>query len=472
LPSQQIFGISSIESAARGGAGGDAEEFEGLFEQVGVFDIMYEKKEWNSLTLEKLTALIKDGTHGTHQDVDNGVPLLSAKDINNGSLEIPDDCRRISITEYSVIHKNYKISKNDILLTIVGSIGQCYLVSGNEQNFTLQRSVAIIRPEGIEPRYLYHYFLSESFQRTLKDFTNASAQGGVYLSSLAKCSVSFPPSREEQTQIAAVLSTVDRAIAQTEAIIAKQQRIKTGLMQDLLTKGIDENGNIRSEETHEFKDSAIGQIPVEWEVSSVEREFIIQSGFTLGQHRNPRKNIHKYLRVANVQRENILLDDLAEIEVKPQELEDRILEENDLLIVEGHANPEEIGRCAIVTSEVAGLTFQNHLFRLRAKRITPIFCLLWLNSNWVKLYWKNACGTSSGLNTINQKMLKSVLMPVPTVEEQNAISKVIDLRKYSIKEASLSASILKLMKNGLMQDLLTGKVRVTELLKDSEVVSS
>ena len=76
----------------------------------------------------------------------------------------------------------------------------------------------------------------------------------------------IPKSLTEQKKIAEILSTVDKAIEQTEQLIAKYQRIKTGLMQDLLTKGIDENGNIRSEETHEFKDSPLGRIPLEWEV--------------------------------------------------------------------------------------------------------------------------------------------------------------------------------------------------------------
>mgnify|MGYP006280283007 CR=1 FL=1 len=67
------------------------------------------------------------------------------------------------------------------------------------------------------------------------------------------------------------LRNLQSAIAQTEALIAKQRRIKTGLMQDLLTKGIDEAGNIRSEETHEFKDSPLGRIPVEWEVATVSK---------------------------------------------------------------------------------------------------------------------------------------------------------------------------------------------------------
>ncbi len=79
------------------------------------------------------------------------------------------------------------------------------------------------------------------------------------------------PVKPEQTKIAEVLSTVDQAIEQTEALIAKQQRIKTGLMQDLLTRGIDEHGNLRSEETHEFKDSPLGRIPVGWEVNKIDR---------------------------------------------------------------------------------------------------------------------------------------------------------------------------------------------------------
>ena len=86
---------------------------------------------------------------------------------------------------------------------------------------------------------------------------------------LYKIEVETPP-KPEQTKIAEILSTVDQAIEQTEALIAKQQRIKTGLMQDLLTRGIDENGNLRSEDNHEFKDSPFGRIPVEWIVLTID----------------------------------------------------------------------------------------------------------------------------------------------------------------------------------------------------------
>ena len=74
------------------------------------------------------------------------------------------------------------------------------------------------------------------------------------------------PPLPEQQKIAEILETVDNAIEKTEKIIEKYKRIKQGLMQELLTKGIDENWQIRSEKTHKFKDSPLGRIPEEWEV--------------------------------------------------------------------------------------------------------------------------------------------------------------------------------------------------------------
>jgi type I restriction enzyme S subunit len=97
----------------------------------------------------------------------------------------------------------------------------------------------------------------------------------------------YPRHKPEQSKIAEILSTVDRAIEQTEALIGKQQRIKTSLMQDLLTRGIDERGNLRSEETHQFKDSPLGRIPVEWEVKKVTE---VSTKVTDGDHHTPKRS--------------------------------------------------------------------------------------------------------------------------------------------------------------------------------------
>ena len=118
----------------------------------------------------------------------------------------------------------------------------------------------------------------------LKQLGEGTTFAEISKSSLANAEVGFPIDKAEQAKIAEVLSTVDRAIEQTEVLIAKQQRIKTGLMQDLLTRGIDEDGNFRSEKTHEFKDSALGRIPVEWDVRSMSE---LTSQIVDGVHHTP-----------------------------------------------------------------------------------------------------------------------------------------------------------------------------------------
>ncbi len=103
----------------------------------------------------------------------------------------------------------------------------------------------------------------------LKKLGEGTTFAEISKTALASVELEFPEDKAEQSKIAEILSTVDRAIEQTEALIAKQQRIKTGLMQDLLTRGIDEYGNLRSEHTHEFKDSPLGRIPKQWKVQSL-----------------------------------------------------------------------------------------------------------------------------------------------------------------------------------------------------------
>lgn len=120
--------------------------------------------------------------------------------------------------------------------------------------------------EDADPGFIYQWSIYQDLRRQAKNsMTGSAGQQRVPKEFFEKFLVPLL-TKPEQAKIAEILSTVDRAIEKTEALIAKQQRIKTGLMQDLLTRGIDEHGNLRSEKTHQFKDSPLGRIPVEWEV--------------------------------------------------------------------------------------------------------------------------------------------------------------------------------------------------------------
>ena len=241
-------------------------------------------------------------------------------------------------------------------------------------------------------------------------------------------------------------------------------------MHDLFTRGVLPNGQLRPsrEQAPElYQETAIGWIPREWNESDCSLEFAIESGITLGQHRRPSKRPRAYLRVANVHRDELRLEDLAYLEVLPNESVPT-LQEFDLLIVEGHANRAEIGRCAMITAEAAGLLFQNHLFRLRTHRLNHYYALDWLNSHYAMRHWETMCSTSSGLNTINRRMLGRMFVAVPSPHEQVLIAqKTLGAKKRLGLEVQRLHK-LRAQKSGLMHDLLTGKVSVK--VEEPEVV--
>jgi len=423
---------------------------------------------WLEAPLQQLTSLIRDGTHGTHEDVPTGIPLLSAKDIRNGELNIPADCRQISESDYELLHKNYQVQDDDVLLTIVGSIGRCCLVPKDVPRFTFQRSVAVVRASKVEPTYLYQYFQSSAFQQRLEDVTNASAQGGVYLGSLAKLSVSFPEYRAEQSKIAEVLSTMDRAIAQSEALIAKQQRIKTGLMQDLLTRGIDAHGQLRSEATHTFKDSPLGRIPVEWECAKLNMfvpsaEYGISS--SLGADGYP------VLRMNNFLDGEAELSDLKRTDIS---LPERLWLRNGDVLFNRTNSWDHVGRTGIWRGQIEKATFASYLVRLNAapEKLLPEMLNIWLNWETTQIAMRRRATPAVQQVNINPTNLRLIFaaFPADLSEQETIVSRVAALNNALVdRKANLKK--LQSLKTALMQDLLTGKVRVTPLLHSTEAAS-
>jgi type I restriction enzyme S subunit len=133
---------------------------------------------------------------------------------------------------------------------------------------------------------------------------------------------------------------------------------------------------------------------------------------------------------------------------------------NWLVVVEGHADVNQIGRCARVEEEAAGLLHQNHLFRLRSRLIDAVFGEAWLNSRYARRYWRQTCSSSSGLNTINSRQLRAMEIIVPPESEQRKIASILSEWKDRLREENRVLHKLKILREGLMGDLLTGRVRL------------
>lgn len=192
--------------------------------------------DWFLEKLDNVCQFVRDGTHGSFKDVEIGIPLLSAKDIFDGKININENSRLISIDDYNTIHKNYELTKGDILLTIVGTIGRTAMVNMDEK-FTLQRSVAILRVnEQISYNFLYYYIQTSAFQNRLKSVVNQSAQGGVYLNSLKKLNIKLTADMNEQNKISSFLSIIDKKIELLEQKYQYYQEFKKYLMQQIFTQ--------------------------------------------------------------------------------------------------------------------------------------------------------------------------------------------------------------------------------------------
>ncbi|MBU5617266.1 restriction endonuclease subunit S [Psychrobacter sp. TAE2020] len=192
--------------------------------------------EWEEYKLGDITDFIRDGTHGTHERYESGVPMLSAKNITKQNTVDFDDAPYISEDDYNKIHARYTIESGDILLTVVGTLGRVALVPEElAEKFTLQRSVAIIRvAKGVCNQFLMQLFSSSDFTHLLHRKSNSTAQAGVYLGELGKLKILLP-SFEEQQKIATVLTNADKEIELLEQQLADLQQEKKALMQVLLT---------------------------------------------------------------------------------------------------------------------------------------------------------------------------------------------------------------------------------------------
>ena len=352
-----------------------------------------------------------------------------------------------------------------ILFSVRAPVGKINIA---DRDYIIGRGLAAISGIDIDQFYLEHYLIYN--EPNFRNATQGSTFEAINSTELNGWPINYPTSKPEQTKIAEILSTVDRAIEQTEALIAKQQRIKTGLMQDLLTRGIDEHGNLRSEQTHQFKDSQLGRIPVEWEVVQLGNVSEISSGVTLGKIYSGLNTIElPYLRVANVQDGYLDLAEIKVIRVPKSNVEKYQLKAGDVLMNEG-GDFDKLGRGTVWNDEIQNCLHQNHIFKVRPKggELSSDYLAAVSASPYGKTFFVLASKQSTNLASINSTQLKSFPVPLPLYDEQQRIERIIRQNLAMYNETIRQLRKIQSLKKALMQDLLTGKKRVTPLVDKEE----
>ena len=134
----------------------------------------------------------------------------------------------------------------------------------------------------------------------------------------------------------------------------------------------------------------------------------------------PGLHARPYLRVANVQRGRLVLDEIKTINVPDSDMPALKLEAGDILFVEGNGSRAELGRVALWNGEIDDCIHQNHIIKARPdkKRILPEFAMAWFNSDAGRDHFFKSGKTTSGLGTINSNVIRTAPIPLPSIDIQ------------------------------------------------------
>lgn len=435
-----------------------------------------EISNWQTKTIAELgnyaPTTVQTGPFGSqlHSDdyVDEGIPLILIRNIGDNGLtgDLPkiteEDAKRLA---------RYSLLPGDIVFSRVGRVGSCFLAAEENRGWIISGQTLRIRLSynEIDPNYLIYAIRNKEAQDFISGSSVGSTRSSINTSILESLPVRVPPLKQQQ-KIAEVLVTIDRTIAQTEALIAKHQRIKTGLMQDLLTRGIDEHGQLRDPSTHRFKSTPLGMIPEEWEVTTLGSFLDRYNGFVQTGPFGSQLHAEEYvpsgiptIMPKDITDGQILTDVIDHItEEKAKSLSRHRVKPNDVIF----ARRGDLSRAAAISEREQGWLCGTGCFLLRAPKSK-------LDATWLAMTYRfpsiqrqvaaNAIGST--MPNLNGQVMKGLIFAFPTFEEQVAIVERLVTESKMISQNVQRVNKLLKTKQGLMQDLLSGRVSVKGLME-------
>jgi type I restriction enzyme S subunit len=282
------------------------------------------------------------------------------------------------------------------------------------------------------------------------------------------------PSFPEQKSISMVLDTLDTNIRQTEAIITKLQQVKQGLLHDLLTRGIDANGELRPPvevASHLYKESPLGWIPKEWEVVTLGQIAQRSGGLLQTGPFGSQLHAHEYVSdgVPVIMPQDMVDSELSVAQIarisqrKATVLSRHRVQANDIVF----SRRGDLSRCVAIKDQHTGWLCGTGclLARLSNKEI---------NGYWLALVYQQPAvqtqvmgrAVGSTMANLNSSILGELTLSRPDIIEQNEVAQRLESISKRIEHESLKLEKLNKTKSGLMDDLLTGCVRVTPLLTE------
>lgn len=342
---------------------------------------------------------ITDGSHNPPMGVEqSNYLMLSSKNIDDDYITL-NDPRYLSQEDFEAENRRTNIKPNDLLITIVGTIGRVAIVPNSLTEFCVQRSVAVLKPkpEIVYNRFLMHYL--QSMRPYLEQESRGVAQKGIYLKQLSNLSIILPP-LDEQRKIAAVLDKVSD-------LIAKRRQQLDKLDEMVKSRFIEMFGNPKSN-------------PNSYPISQLSEHIKFLTSGSRGWAQYCVDNGSEwFITIKNVKDCRISIDNMQPINAPDNaEAKRTKVQEGDLLI----SITADLGRTGVVTKEIAdhGAYINQHLtcIRLNKEILNPMYVAFFMESPAGKEQFesKNQSAVKAGLNF---NSINSLRLLVPPLELQN-----------------------------------------------------
>lgn len=391
-------------------------------------------EDWKVNRLEEVATVImgQSPSSDSYNEDKDGLPFFQ------GNSEFG----RIFPTVKKWCNKPLKIAKPlDILISVRAPVGA---VNINVESSCIGRGLGSVRAEeNMNYRYLY-YSLIES-----EKVLNSSAQGSTFTAinsgELKNLKIKVP-NLKEQEKIAEILSTVDSQIDDTEKLIEKSKELKKGLMQKLLTKGIGHS---------EFKKTEVGEIPVEWEVKKLKD---LSTRIGDGLHGTPEykeEGDFYFINGNNISNKRVAIFENTKTVDESQYIKHKKdLDVNTILI----SLNGTIGNLGFYNNEKIMLGKSAGYINLN-EDVNKIFIYYQLESNRIQSHFiKELTGTT--IKNLSLNTLRETKIISPNKDEQEKIAQILLSSDNEIEAYENKKQKLEEVKKGLMQQLLTGKIRV------------
>jgi type I restriction enzyme S subunit len=421
--------------------------------------------QWEFLPVKRLSTLKEDavltGPFGSllHSSdyVKKGIPLVLIKNIQNGQI-IETDIPKISEKDAERLSR-YSLKPGDIIFSRVGRVGSAALALQKHDGWIISGQTLRIRfgnPK-INSAYINYFIQSKIFAKLFQPMLVGTTRESINTTILENVPIIVPP-LEEQKKIASILSEVDELIQKTDQIIERTRRLKKSLMQKLLIKGIGHK---------DYKKMRFGfrfmkvEIPSSWNLLPLSEVSLdgLQNGIF-----KKREEYGQGVPLVNVSdlfsTDDIDIDKLERVSVNKDEIKQFGIEEGDIFFCRSSLVMDGIGRSNIVTELTEPSVFECHVMMLRPdkQKIYPKFLAYYAQSKTAKTFLY-AVSMTLTMTTIRQPDLEQLPVPIPSLEEQQKIVMILSSIDSQIQTQHSYSLHLETIKKGLIQKLLTGKIR-------------